>query len=206
MKDDERFFELEVNFDRPYLELLKPLKKFDFNDWEEILAYFPIGIKLYENDEQYNNKELIASIDGIFYDMDYVDNYGFNLFDVFDMHSGDTVNIYDILFDEEGQFKEEYETLNNNIFYLERIYVEKKYRKQGYAKLLLNQLEDIIKYVAKLNVGIIVVCSQPFEKEDDHDKMIRKDKELQRKLNDLYERVGFKKTGHKYNYLTKVIE
>lgn len=206
MEDNERFFELVVNFDRPYLEFHKPLKKIDFDNLEEILSYFAVDIKLYENDELNNNKELIASIDGIFYDMDYVYNYGFDFLDIFDMHSCDTVNIYDILFNQDDEIKEEYETLNNNIFYLERIYVEKKYRHKGYAKFLLEQLEDIIRYVAKLNVGVLIVCSQPFEKQGDHDRMIRKDNELQQKLNNLYESVGFKKIDHSHNYLTKVIE
>ncbi len=213
MNDEERFFKLEVNFGRSSLNFYNSFKKIDFANFEEELSYFPVDIKLYEvyyqdddNDEQDDNKELIATIDGIFYDMDYAYDYGLNLFNIFDMENGDTALIYDALFDGNRKIKEKYRTYNNNIFYLDRIYVEKKYRNKGYAKLLLNQLDDIVKYMAKLNVGIIVVCSQPFEKEGEEQKMITDDKKLQEKLNLLYKSAGFKKTNNEYNYLVKVIE
>ena len=163
-------------------------------------------MELIEKSDHNDNQRTIVSLSGYFYDMDYIYKYGQNLFDIFDMCSDDTNKLYDILFDEEENIKIDYQTFSDNIFYLDRIYVEKDYRNKGYAKLLLKQLEDLIKYVVKLQVGILVVCAQPFEKDGDGEKMIRDDKVLKRKLIELYKNVGFKETNSNYDYLVKVIE
>ncbi len=132
-------------------------------------------------------------------------NYGQSIFDAFDMVSGDTCELYNVLFDRNGYIKDEYESFCDNVFYIDRLYVEKDYRNKGYAKLMLNQIGEIIKYVAKLNVGIITVCAQPFERNGDKDEMIDDDK-LKRKLIELYKNTGFQETDNTYDYLVKVFE
>lgn len=203
---DDSYLEMKVNFGRPNLEFNKPLEKFEFNELSDLISYYPITIELIEKSDGNDIQKTIVSLSGYFYDMDYIYKYGQSLFDTFDMCSDDTNKLYDILFDDEENIKIDYQTLSGNIFYLDRIYVERDYRNKGYAKLLLKQLEDLIKYVVKLKVGIIVVCAQPFEKYGAEEKMIRDDKPLKRKLIELYKNVGFKDTNSNYDYLVKIIE
>ncbi len=203
---DDSYLEMKVNFGRFNLEFNKPLEKFEFNELSDLISYYPITMELIEKSDDNDNQKTIVSLSGYFYDMDYIYKYGLSLFDTFDMCSGDTNKLYDILFDGEEKIKIDYQTFSDNIFYLDRIYVEKDYRNKGYAKLLLKQLEDLIKYVFKLNVGIIVVCAQPFEKNGVEEKMIRDDKTLKRKLIELYKNVGFKEINNNYDYLVKVID
>lgn len=203
---DDSYLEMKVNFGRFSLEFNKPLKKFEFNELSDLISYYPITMELVEKSDSNDNQKTIVSLSGYFYDMDYIYKYGQSLFDTFDMCGDDTNKLYDILFDEEENIRIDYQTFSNNIFYLDRIYVEKDYRNKGYAKLLLKQLEDLIKYVFKLDVGIIAVCAQPFEKNGVGEKMIRDDKTLKRKLIELYKNVGFKEINSNYAYLVKVID
>ena len=150
---DDSYLEMKVNFGRFSLEFNKPLKKFEFNELSDLISYYPITMELVEKSDSNDNQKTIVSLSGYFYDMDYIYKYGQSLFDTFDMCGDDTNKLYDILFDEEENIRIDYQTFSNNIFYLDRIYVEKDYRNKGYAKLLLKQLEDLIKYVFKLDVG-----------------------------------------------------
>ena len=72
--------------------------------------------------------------------------------DVFDLE-GDIFGIYETLF-EDGILKEEYETIFGNIFYIHRIYINKEYRNKGYAKMLLNNLNNIITNILKYYCGL----------------------------------------------------
>lgn len=206
MEFENKFLELKVDFGRLPLEFSQPMTSFDFADLSEQVSYYPIGIQLFENDETYENQQLIATLNGFYYDLDYIHKYDIGLFDVLDMVSGDTNRIFDILIDKDGYVKKEFQEGNINVFYLDRIYTEERYRNKGYAKLLLNQIEDLIRIVLKLNAGIIVVCAQPFERDKDGDKMIRKNKELTDKLVKLYETAGFVQLQTKEPYLMKIVE
>ena len=94
--------------------------------------------------------------------------------------------------------KEEYESMYN-LFYIERLYVEKEYRNKGYAKSLLNEINDIIRDILKLNVGQIIVYANPFEINNGADEMIRSNKVLNNKLLNLYKTTGFKEIDDNSN-------
>ena len=205
---EEEFLEIKVNIGCPEIALFDYPSKIDFNYLSESLSYCPVTIELVETNERETKQKVLASLFGYFFDIEYLYNYNQSIFDAFDMLSGDTCELYNILFDRNGFIKDEYQGENfcDNVFYIDRLYVEKNYRNRGYAKLLLNQIGEIIKYIAKLNVGIIAVCAQPFERDENGDKMITDNKELKRKLIELYKSTGFKETDNTYDYLVKVFE
>ena len=203
---EEDFLEIKVNVGYPEIALYRYPSKIDFSDLSESLSYCPVTIELVETNESESKQKTIASLFGYFYDVEYMYNYGQSIFDAFDMVSGDTCELYNVLFDRNGYIKDEYESFCDNVFYIDRLYVEKDYRNKGYAKLMLNQIGEIIKYVAKLNVGIIAVCAQPFEINGNEEKMIKDNKELKRKLIELYKNTGFQETDNTYDYLVKVFE
>lgn len=204
--NEHSYLEMKVDVIRSDLEFDKSLKKFDFKELSDQISYYPITIELFEKNEEDNTQKSIAFLDGYYYDMDYIYDCNINPFDVFDMINVDTEVLYGILFDETGNVKPEYQMFNHNIFYLNRIYVEKEYRNNGYAKLLLNQLDEILKYIAKINVGIVVVCAQSFERNGIEEEMIRDDRKLKENLIKLYKNAGFKETDSYYDYLVKVID
>ena len=203
---EEDFLEIKVNVGYPEIALYRYPSKIDFSDLSESLSYCSVTIELVETNESESKQKTIASLFGYFYDVDYMYNYGQSIFDAFDMVSGDTCELYNVLFDRDGYIKDEYESFCDNVFYIDRLYVEKDYRNKGYAKLMLNQIGEIIKYVAKLNIGIIAVCAQPFEINGNEEKMIKDNKELKRKLIELYKNTGFQETDNTYDYLVKVFE
>ena len=203
---EEDFLEIKVNVGYPEIALYKYPSKIDFSDLSELLSYCTVTIELVETNESESKQKTIASLFGYFYDVEYMYNYGQSIFDAFDMVSGDTCELYNVLFDRDGYIKDEYESFCDNVFYIDRLYVEKDYRNKGYAKLMLNQIGEIIKYVAKLNIGIIAVCAQPFEINGNEEKMIKDNKELKRKLIELYKNTGFQETDNTYDYLVKVFE
>ena len=203
---EEDFLEIKVNVGYPEIALYRYPSKIDFSDLSESLSYCTVTIELVETNECESKQKTIASLFGYFYDVEYMYNYGQSIFDAFDMVSGDTCELYNVLFDRDGYIKDEYESFCDNVFYIDRLYVEKDYRNKGYAKLMLNQIGEIIKYVAKLNIGIIAVCAQPFEINGNEEKMIKDNKELKRKLIELYKNTGFQETDNTYDYLVKVFE
>ena len=203
---EEDFLEIKVNVGYPEIALYRYPSKIDFSYLSESLSYCPVTIELVETNESESKQKTIASLFGYFYDVEYMYNYGQSIFDAFDMVSGDTCELYNVLFDRDGYIKDEYESFCDNVFYIDRLYVEKDYRNKGYAKLMLNQIGEIIKYVAKLNIGIIAVCAQPFEINGNEEKMIKDNKELKRKLIELYKNTGFQETDNTYDYLVKVFE
>ena len=203
---EEDFLKIKVSVGYPEIALYEYPSKIDFSNSSELLSYCPVTIELVETNESESKQKTIASLFGYFYDVEYMYNYGQSIFDAFDMVSGDTCELYNVLFDRNGYIKDEYESFCDNVFYIDRLYVEKDYRNKGYAKLMLNQIGEIIKYVAKLNIGIIAVCAQPFEINGNEEKMIKDNKELKRKLIELYKNTGFQETDNTYDYLVKVFE
>lgn len=106
---------MKVNVTRGDLEFNKLFKLIDFEELSEQISYYPITIELIEKNEENNTQELIASLDGYYYDMDYIYDYNLNLFDIFNMVSGNTEALYSILFYENENVKIEYQILKKQI-------------------------------------------------------------------------------------------
>lgn len=179
--------------------------KIDFSDYAEELCSVSSSIILYEVDEDFDeqdNPEMkkIATIYGRYFDIIYAINNHINLFDVFDMHDADTGSLIPYLLDETGMIKEEYFSIYDNIYYLDRITVEEEFKNKGYATLLLSNLAEILMYLAKITVGIIIVQAQPFDIIDGESIMDYDDKRRMERLIKLYEKAGFKRINNS-NYL-----
>ena len=131
---------------------------------------------------------------------------GISTYEVFDMYSADTFNFYEILY-EDDMINEKYESMWSNVFYIERLYVEKKYRNKVLMQILeIKGTNNIIRNILKLNVGQIIVYANPFEINNGADEMIRSNKVLNNKLLNLYKTTGFKEIDDNPNYLIKVCE
>ena len=148
---------------------------------------------------------MIGTIEGKCFDIIYANNYGLSLYDVFDQEDADTSSLIPYLLDNNGDIKDEYYSIYSNVYYLDRIEIQDKYKGKGYAKFLLNNLEEILMYVAKINFGIIIIQAQPFDRVNGQCIMDYKDKKRMERLVKLYEDAGFKRIG-KSNYLISINE
>ena len=184
----------DIYFDNKHLEI----------DDESVCNYC-IDINVIEKDLDTMKEKTIASLKGVYFDLAYAMDNGISAYEVFDMYSADTFSFYEILY-EDDMIKAEYESMWSNVFYIKRLYVEKEYRNKGYAKSLLNEINDIIRDILKLNVGQIIVYANPFEINNGADEMIRSNKVLNNKLLNLYKTTGFKEIDDNPNYLIKVCE
>lgn len=153
MKKEINEFTIKVETGYENNIFYKKNNKLDIIENMELLSMYPVTIELRKYKEE-RDGELIATIYGNYFDLDYMCNENIPLFEIFDGIDQATYDLYEVLFDEED-YKEEFEIFNPNLFYLTNIIVEEKYRKQGYAKMLINSLEEILLYVAKLNIGVI---------------------------------------------------
>lgn len=126
------------------------------------------------------------------------------IIDLFDEFNADTASLISYLLDDNGQIKEEYiNGFSQNIFYLDRLYVSEKYRGQGFAKLLLNNLRDILKYMVKIDYAVSIIQAQPFDVIDGKGVMDYKDNDRKERLIKLYENCGYIRIDDS-NYLYQI--
>ena len=159
-------------------------------DCETLFGYKYIFIELVETD--YNNTFIntILKIKGILFDNEFIMNNHLNFFEIYDSIDGDVYSLYDAFF-EDNHLKDKYYSISSpNIFYLDRLWVNKEYRNQGYATTILKQLYDILKYYIKLNVGVIAIYAQPYDIIDNSIENVI-DEDLSKKLYSLYEKCGY---------------
>ena len=163
-----------------------------------------IKIKLIKQGGVESIKNEVLEIEGILLDNEYLFDNDIHPLELYDSISQDTYDLYTIFFDN-AMIKEEYNSfLSDNIFYLDTIYVNEKYRNKGFATAILSKLDSILKYIIGLNVGTIAIYSTPFKKEDKSIEYFD-DKELSDKLNNLFKKCDYKRISDS-NYFYKVIE
>lgn len=176
-------------------------EKIDFGDYEEMLSSVFSGFYLYEVDEEDESlKKLVAKVYGRFFDLNYAIDHQVSFYDVFDMADGDSASLIPYLVESDDKIKEKFLTLNNNVYYLDRIFVEEEYRGRGIAKFILNNILDILKYVSKIEFGVLIVQAQPYDKIDGESIMDYEDKDRLERLIKLYEDCSFIRID-KSNYL-----
>lgn len=185
----------------------KENNKLDITNNSDILSMYPVSIELRKYEEEQDG-ELIADITGYYFDLDYMLNEGISKFEVFDGYSGETYDLYEALFEDE-EYREEIETFNQNLFYLSDIYVKEEYRQEGYFTMLINQLDEILQYVAKLNVGVIATRIYEYETCDKMDSIEHLSKGEKQKLKDnltnTFINADYKFLENDNNYLVKVL-
>lgn len=170
----------------------------------EDLGLAPVEIQLWvpADDDSEKERELILTISGYYFDIAYAYDANVSIFDIFDSYSQETYELYEALFLNE-EYKEEFEVINLNLFYLNDIKIEDKFRKDDYFDMILNKLEEIVLYVAKLNVGVIAVLSSAG---DDMDISEEEKTEFKEKMRDILQDNEYKYVSE-YNddYLVKVL-
>lgn len=156
--------EFKIKVKTGYCEnyFLKNGEGLDIISNSDILSYYPVGIELWKESNN-DAGNLIATINGYYFDLDYMLDFDVDFVSIFDSINQDIYDLYNILFDND-YYKEDYEVLNPNLFILSNISINECFDNVEYFKLIINSLGDILRYVAKLNVGVIATNINYFDR------------------------------------------
>ena len=149
-----------IDTDKPFTQT------FDCEDAHNNYFCFKAGFNLYSIDEEYEEKDIVATVEGCFFRYNRISEYNIDIIDLADTISRDT---YDAII-----------TLaNNNLFtdvdmgymplicYLSRLYVYPKYRNNGIATYIYENLQEIFEYVTSDLISIFITLPCPQEPNSD---------------------------------------
>ena len=112
------------------------------------------NIKLYniENDI----KELILSITGTYYDIIYIIENDLDLYNILNKKIKD-ISLLEKLIDTYGEIRGEYLSSFLNLYFIEKININKKYKNKNYDILILKNIIKILMFKDKKIVGNIII-------------------------------------------------
>ncbi|MBQ2835803.1 MAG: GNAT family N-acetyltransferase [Clostridia bacterium] len=147
----------------------------------------------------------IGKLEGNFFESQFVmDDTSF--FDVCDCVGRDLEPLAEVIIDRDGDIKENICDYHENLMYIDRIYVEEKYRNIGIASLVIESLNELLEYTVNLEPHTLILLPKPQEKDKDghlHNIEYEEEKNIcMKKLIKLYRKLGFKKIRNS-NYMMK---
>lgn len=170
---------------------------YDIDLMDEIAAStYKVNIYSFGEDEEKEIK--LGYIDGTFINVVALHESGYNSYDVLDEVGGVEVDSYSYFYDNDNNPKYDEKTgfelvgSSDNIFHLDTLYINKKYRNQGLGSKIMKSLNDIILCVLHLQVGAITFRVEPFEKNIENTPENMNLKDIKR-LEKFYENCGYKK-------------
>ena len=126
--------------------------------------------------------------------------------DICDCVGRDLEPLAEVIINNDGYIKENICAYHENLMYIDRIYVEEKYRNIGIASLIIESLNELLEYTIGLEPDTLILLPKPQEKDKDghlHNIEDKEKKEIcMKKLIKLYKKLGFKKIRNS-NYMMK---
>lgn len=180
---------------REYIEEEENEDKYSINIFIDICA------TNLETQEKIN----IGKLTGTFFESEIImDDVSF--YDLCDSIGTDLEQMATAIVDEDECIKEEICECDENLMYIDRIYIEEKFRGLGIASYVINSLNTILEYSVNLSPNVLILLPVPQEKGKDgllhevnNTKINEKDK---KKLLKLYQKLGFEKLEDS-NYMVK---
>ena len=117
---------------------------------------------------------------------------GYDIFMLFDMIDAEKEGVSNYLFDYSGEANEEYVGMDKDILYIDKIYIERKYRNDGIGSKIVSELPKLIRNILKLRPGCLVLLANSFEMESG-ELVANRNKENIEKLIEFYINNGFKR-------------
>lgn len=147
----------------------------------------------------------IGKLTGKFFEAEIVmDDISF--YDLCDSIDTDLEHMAAAIVDEDECIKEEICECGENLMYIDRIFVEEKFRGLGIASYVIHSLNTILEYSVNLSPNVLILLPVPQEKGEDgllQEVSDEKKNELdKKKLFKLYEKLGFEKLEDS-NYMIK---
>ena len=166
-------------------------EELDISCSDESLLNQKYFLTIYKTDEELIKQERIGKIEMTYMDVLMAEETGWSIFDLFDLIDSEKQGVYKYLFDDDEP-NSNYVGMDRDVLYIDKIFIEKKYRKMGFGSKLVEELPRLIKQILKLRPGCIVLLANPFEIEVDELKPTREKKKIE-KLIEFYTRNGFQR-------------
>lgn len=178
-----------INTDEPFTE------SFDYNEVAYNNTYcFKAGFNLYLTDENCEDKVIVATIEGQFFKYNRINEYNVDIIDLADTISDDVYKAIITLADNTlfAEVDMEYMPL---ICYFSRLYVYPKYRNNGIATYIYENLQEIFEYVTSDLTSIFIILPCPQEPTSDGRWQNVKDDIMFEKMVSLLNKHEFKPIG-----------
>lgn len=176
----------------------------DDQDFEEKYI-INIFVNIYATNLDTQKKGKIGKLTGNFFESEIVmDDISF--YDLCDSVGTDLEHMASAIVDEEECIKDEICEFDENLMYIDRIYINEKFRGLGIASYVINSLNEILEYAVNLSPNVLILLPAPQEIGEDgllqevrDEKINENDK---KRLIKLYEKLGFEKLEDS-NYMIK---
>ncbi len=182
-------------------------KEIDISCSNEDLLNQSYFFSIYKTDDELNKQEQIGKVEMTYMDVYMAEETGYGVFDLFDLIDSEKQGVCEYLFDFDGEQNDKYVGIDRDVLYIDKIFIEEKYRNIGIGSLIVKELPKLIKQILKLKPGCLVLFANPFEIENDKFKPTR-DKKKIKKLIDFYTKNGFeriKETQYLVKNMDKII-
>ena len=182
----------------------------EFDNWREDQDFeekyiINIFVNIYATNLDTQKKEKIGKLTGNFFESEIVmDDISF--YDLCDSVGTDLEHMASAIVDEEECIKDEICEFDENLMYIDRIYINEKFRGLGIASYVINYLNEILEYSVNLSPNVLILLPAPQEIGEDGLLQEVRDEEInennKKRLIKLYEKLGFEKLKDS-NYMIK---
>ncbi|MBE5821549.1 MAG: GNAT family N-acetyltransferase [Clostridiales bacterium] len=148
-------------------------------------------LTIYKTDEDDNKEEKIGYIEMTYMDVNMATDMDYSIYDLFDLIDSEKQGICEYLYDGDD-FNDDYVGADLDILYIDRIFIEKKYRNNGIGSLIVEKLPRLIRDILKLRPGALVLLANPYDIENDETIRNTNKKDIE-KLIKFYEINGFER-------------
>lgn len=162
-------------------------------------------IDIFVTNLQTQEKEKIGKLTGNYFESEIViDDISF--YDLCDSIGTDLEHMASAIIDEDECIKDEICEFDENLMYIDRIYINEKFRGLGIASYVIKALNEILEYSVNLSPNVLILLPAPQKIGEDGLLQEIRDEDINKqnkeKLYKLYEKVGFKKLEDS-NYMIK---
>lgn len=147
----------------------------------------------------------IGKLTGNFFESEIIMD-GISFYDLCDSISTDLEHMASAIVDEDECIRDDICKFDENLMYIDRIYINEKFRGLGIASYVLNSLNNMLEYSVNLSPNVLILLPAPQEIGEDgllqevrDEKINENDK---KRLIKLYEKLGFEKLKDS-NYMIK---
>lgn len=167
-----------------------------------------VFIDIFATNLDTQEKVKIGKLTGNYFESEIImDDISF--YELCDSISTDLEHMASAIVDEEDCIKDEICEFDENLMYIDRIYINEKFRGLGIAIYVINSLNEILEYSVNLSPNVLILLPAPQEVGEDgllqevrDEKINENDK---KRLINLYEKLGFKMLKNS-NYMIKRIK
>lgn len=167
-----------------------------------------VFIDIFATNLDTQEKVEIGKLTGNYFESEIImDDISF--YELCDSISTDLEHMASAIVDEEDCIKDEICEFDENLMYIDRIYINEKFRELGIASYVINSLNEILEYSVNLSPNVLILLPAPQEVGEDgllqevrDEKINENDK---KRLINLYEKLGFKMLKNS-NYMIKRIK